>query len=221
MLGLTFINSMIAENPIFNFDISDRSIINTMFNYQLGALIISSICLLMTFLFANKLRLRYMSFNRKGKMQKSKLLLLKEDGYWEEDGWGYGLIVVFIIFIYSLSAFFSTNLKADFSLFNSIIVIPIAAANAFNEEVMYRVSYVTMGSNETKSNFYGLFMGTFVFGLAHYSGFIPNGLIGALMSAYMGFFFSKSIQETKGIYWAFFIHFILDLVILIIFFNGI
>jgi len=76
-----------------------------------------------------------------------------------------------------------------------------------------------MGDNETNSSLYGLIMGSVVFGIFHYWGVTPSGIFGVLISAYLGYFLAKSIQETKGFYWAFIIHFMLDVVILIFIFN--
>ena len=77
----------------------------------------------------------------------------------------------------------------------------------FTEEAIFRLPYVTMGANDTASRTYGLLMGSLVFGIFHYWGIAPNGVAGALMSAFLGFFLAKSIQETKGFFWAFTIHF--------------
>ena len=100
-----------------------------------------------------------------------------------------------------------------------IMVIPLAATNAFTEEVIFRLSYVSIGKSETKSSLYGLIMGSLVFGILHYWGVAPNGILGVFLSAYLGYFLAKSIQETKGFFWAFTIHFMLDVIILIFIFN--
>lgn len=62
-------------------------------------------------------------------------------------------------------------------------------------------------------------MGSVVFGVIHYWGIAPNGLFGVLLSALLGLFLAKSIQETKGFYWAFKIHFLLDVIIMLFIFN--
>lgn len=99
------------------------------------------------------------------------------------------------------------------------MVIPLAASNAFVEEVIFRLSFVTIGANETNSNANGIIMGSVKFGLFHYIGVFPNGIIGAIMSAYLGYFLARSIQETKGFYWAFMIHFLLDVFFLFFILN--
>jgi ABC-type antimicrobial peptide transport system permease subunit len=50
------------------------------------------------------------------------------------------------------------------------------------------------------------------FGVAHYFG-IPGGLIGAALSIFMGWILSKAMLETRGLFWAWWIHFLSDVVI--------
>lgn len=76
-----------------------------------------------------------------------------------------------------------------------------------------------MGANETNSRIYGLVMGSLVFGVLHYWGAAPNGLLGAIMSTILGFVLANSIQETRGFFWAFTIHFMLNLPILLFILN--
>lgn len=125
-----------------------------------------------------------------------------------------------MIIIIGVVSFFQTySLGFHFNLVTILMVFPIAASNAFIEEVIFRLPYVTMGNNEGISSLYGLIMGSVVYGVIHYWGAVPNGLFGVLLSAYLGYFLSKSIYETKGFYWAFFIHFLLDVVILMFLLN--
>jgi membrane protease YdiL (CAAX protease family) len=51
-----------------------------------------------------------------------------------------------------------------------------------------------------------------IFGVAHYWG-NPGGLLGILAAVFLGWVLSKSILETKGIFWAWLIHFQQDVII--------
>lgn len=53
-----------------------------------------------------------------------------------------------------------------------------------------------------------------IFGVAHFSG-MPHGLIGMLKAGLLGWFLAKSVIEKQGIFWAWSIHFIQDVVIYI------
>jgi hypothetical protein len=51
------------------------------------------------------------------------------------------------------------------------------------------------------------------FGLAHYLFGSPPDVIGFLMTGFLAWLIGKSMLETKGIIWAWFIHFLPDVVI--------
>ncbi len=50
------------------------------------------------------------------------------------------------------------------------------------------------------------------FGFAHYYG-MPNGIVGVLMAGVLGWLLGKSMLETRGLFWAWFIHFCQDILI--------
>jgi len=50
------------------------------------------------------------------------------------------------------------------------------------------------------------------FGIGHFYG-IPYGVIGVLMAGFLGWFLGKSMLETRGLGWAWFIHFWQDVLI--------
>ncbi len=53
------------------------------------------------------------------------------------------------------------------------------------------------------------------FGLAHYFG-VPNGMTGVLLAGIGGWFFAKSMIETRGIAWAWFLHFLADFTVYLV-----
>ena len=65
-----------------------------------------------------------------------------------------------------------------------------------------------LGANEL------ILLSAIIFGLVHFGG-MPHGIIGMLMAGFLGWFLAKSIVETEGIFWAWLIHFIQDIVIYI------
>jgi membrane protease YdiL (CAAX protease family) len=90
-------------------------------------------------------------------------------------------------------------------------VVCYAALNAFNEEMTYRAPMLTtlepaVGSTQA------LWLAAVFFGVAHYFG-TPGGLTGAALSVFMGWILGKAMVETRGLFWAWWIHFLSDLVI--------
>lgn len=217
MLIITGVFMSASINSWFNFNLFEQAFMNDQLNYQLSGLVLAMVTLGITYLFADKTKLSYLNFNREGKILTEPFLGIIEEGEWEEDGWNYALIMTVIMGITAFIGLFQNGFS--FSLTNSLMAIGFAAMNAFTEEVIFRLSYVTMGANETSSKRYGVIMGSIVFGTIHYWGVMPNGILGVIMSLFLGYFLTKSMQETKGFFWAFMIHFMLDIVIMLLLFN--
>ncbi len=91
-------------------------------------------------------------------------------------------------------------------------VLLFAAINAFNEEAYYRLSLLStltsvIGRTHT------LLINIVFFGMAHWLYGSPPALLGFLLTGFLAFLMGKSILETKGLFWAWFIHFLPDVVI--------
>jgi hypothetical protein len=84
-------------------------------------------------------------------------------------------------------------------------VLLAAACNAFTEEVSYKASFLSVLEGPVGPR-QALLMVAAYFGLGHYYG-VPYGVAGVLMAALMGWLLAKSMQETRGLFWAWFIHF--------------
>lgn len=84
-------------------------------------------------------------------------------------------------------------------------ILLAAALNAFNEEMSYKASLLCvleypLGARQA------LYMTAVFFGIGHYYG-VPYGVIGVLLATFLGWILAKSMQETRGMFWAWFIHF--------------
>ena len=117
-----------------------------------------------------------------------------------------GLIVFSLIFgnVPSLQ-----SLKNAFPLF---LLVPIfAASNAFGEEMIYRAPW--LGALEVPVGpVHTLLMTAVYFGLGHFYG-VPYGILGVVMAFIPGWLIGKSMLETRGFFWAWFIHFCMDTVV--------
>jgi membrane protease YdiL (CAAX protease family) len=86
-----------------------------------------------------------------------------------------------------------------------------AAINAIGEEFEYRS--MLLSRLEPAFGPRQAIVMTFVFfGVQHYYG-APSGPFGVLLSAFLGWVMAKSMIETRGIVWAFFLHFVADFLI--------
>ena len=144
-------------------------------------------------------------------VEPSKLIGMKKPEPWLKIG-----LIFAAIFTVGTFIFLIGTTPPSFSQFiQAIPLIPvsilIAAINAFNEEFTLRAAPLSelwkiIGKKQ------GLLITTLYFGMGHYYG-TPNGIIGVALSAFLGWFLGKSLLETRGIFWAWFIHFLPDIVI--------
>ncbi|HQF87539.1 MAG TPA: CPBP family intramembrane metalloprotease [Acidobacteriota bacterium] len=90
-------------------------------------------------------------------------------------------------------------------------VLFCALLNAFSEEISFRASLVaplhrTVGKNQAMA------LTAVFFGLAHYAGGVPLAVFPTLvMTGFLGWLMAKSLIETKGLGWAWFIHAVADI----------
>lgn len=91
------------------------------------------------------------------------------------------------------------------------MVLLLAAMNAFSEELTYRASLLGTldGVIEPRQ---ALYLTSLFFGLAHFYG-VPYGVVGVVMSTFLGWMLGKAMLETRGFFWAWFIHFWQDVAI--------
>ena len=107
------------------------------------------------------------------------------------------------------------NLPSSAALSRLLPMLPFvllfAAMNAFNEEMTYRACIIPTleGSlNPTPS----VLIAASFFGIGHFYG-VPYGIVGVLMSTFLGWFLGKAMVETRGFFWAWLIHFLQDVMI--------
>jgi membrane protease YdiL (CAAX protease family) len=90
-------------------------------------------------------------------------------------------------------------------------VLIAAVLNAFNEEMTYKASFLSVLENVVGKPQALMLMAAY-FGIGHFYG-IPYGVIGVLMAGFLGWFLGKSMLETRGLFWAWLIHFVQDVLI--------
>ena len=91
------------------------------------------------------------------------------------------------------------------------VVLLAAALNAFNEEMTYKASLLAVLVDAVGSR-QALWMVAAYFGLAHFYG-VPYGVIGVVLASFLGWILAKSMLETRGLAWAWLIHFCQDVLI--------
>jgi membrane protease YdiL (CAAX protease family) len=135
---------------------------------------------------------------------------------WTTFGRNYAIISVGLLLFFLIPALQPSlaNLTVGLLLFAAVC----AAMNSFAEEFLYRSALIPQvlplfGKGAT------LMLVPAWFGLAHYFG-VPNGLTGVLLAGVGGWFFAKSMIETRGIAWAWFLHFLADFTVYLLLLLG-
>lgn len=131
---------------------------------------------------------------------------------WTRFGRNYAIISVGLLLLFLIPALKPS--LANFSVGLLLFAGVCAAMNAFAKEFLYRSAWIPQvlplfGKGAT------LMLVPAWFGLAHYFG-VPNGLTGVLLAAIGGWFFAKSMIETRGIAWAWFLHFLADFTVYLV-----
>lgn len=98
------------------------------------------------------------------------------------------------------------------------IAVAVALVNSLVEELIFRVA-VIQALEATWPAVAISAASAVLFGVPHYFG-KPGGPVGVLLAGFMGWLLTASILQTGGIGWAWFIHFVLDVVILVMVFAA-
>jgi membrane protease YdiL (CAAX protease family) len=127
---------------------------------------------------------------------------------------GPALLVVFGV---ALPLFLYFTVYPDFTERGRILrflpwILLVAALNAASEEFQFR-SVLLAHLRNVVSPAEGAWLTAVLFGLGHYYG-QPSGPLGVVMACIAGWFWARSMIETRGFVWAFFIHLVQDIVIL-------
>jgi membrane protease YdiL (CAAX protease family) len=136
---------------------------------------------------------------------------MKKPEPWTRIGTIFAVVFVIVIIVYLMLSS-TPSLEA---VIKALPLIPaallIAVINSFNEEFTLRAAPISellsaIGKKQA------LMITTVLFGLGHFYG-VPSGILGVLLSSFLGWFLGKSMLETKGFFWAWLIHFLPDALI--------
>lgn len=131
---------------------------------------------------------------------------------WTRFGRNYAIISVGLLLLFLIPSFGPSIAGATPGIV--VFAAACAAMNAFAEEFLYRAALIPqvlpiIGKGST------LLLLPVWFGLAHWFG-VPSGLTGVILAAIGGWFFAKSMIETRGIVWAWLLHFLADFTVYLV-----
>lgn len=148
------------------------------------------------------------------KVKPVKWLGIKENTRWKRFGVQTGIFLTVGILVYLLSANAMSSTRKFLLVIKYIPVIMIfASVNAFYEEILYRASLLSVIEGVIGGK-HALWITSLNFGIGHFFG-VPSGIIGVILASFLGYILGKSILETRGFFWAFLLHFLMDFCIYI------
>jgi membrane protease YdiL (CAAX protease family) len=91
------------------------------------------------------------------------------------------------------------------------VILLAAVLNAFTEEINYKASFLSV-LEDVVGKHQALWLMAAYFGIWHFYG-VPYGVIGVILAGFLGWLLGKSMLETRGLFWAWFLHFVQDVFI--------
>ena len=124
-------------------------------------------------------------------------------------------ISIIISAVTAVIIYFQVIRETEISINRILTVLPFsivfALSNSFVEQSITRLGVVVVLKDKLTDKTIPL-ISALIFGTVHYWG-NPGGFSGVILAGFLGWFLAKSILETKGIFWAWLIHFLQDVII--------
>lgn len=212
-VGIFQIRSIAAA---YKFTTHKNALIDKNIKFQSTQLILAGIVLLIVYFLSPENFKTFFQFgNVYARIGKIAWLGVTGNETWLEIALGMGFFITLATGIFMYLQVKKAGIKISGVLMNSEIwfwVIIFSAMNAFSEEVIFRMGIVFPLYSQMATPVILLISGI-VFGLPHYFG-QPSGMIGVLMAGFLGWLLAMSVVETQGIFLAWAIHFVQDIVII-------
>lgn len=134
----------------------------------------------------------------------------KKGQTWKHIGWNFTIVISVVTA--AVIFFSSPEINYQQLLLHLPIAVGFALINSFVEETITRLGVVVSLKDKIPDSSIAILSGV-LFGTVHYWG-TPGGFGGVLLAGFLGWLLAKSILETKGIFWAWLIHFCQDVIII-------
>jgi len=210
------LNGLVSK---INTRLSNDVYLNSHSKYQVALLSLSFIVLLLTYLQEpQNFKLLFSIGDISAPVNPVQWFGIGENRTWVFSGLYLSLIITLgtLSFVYIQFRKLKINAKEIFPYV--IWILAFSLTNSFSEEAIFRLGVISPLFGAIEASNLNL-LSAVIFGLVHFGG-MPHGLIGMLMAGFLGWFLAKSVIETQGIFWAWLIHFIQDVVIYVGFVVG-
>lgn len=180
--------------------------------YQLVSLVLAGVVLLVLRLARRDVFARYFRIGSvRAPAERNPVFGIKAGESWRRVGWTLTVIITAVTgLVIGLQFFKGFTLTRPLTL---LLWVPLlATVNAFVEEALTRFGVVVALDGYLPQGTVALISGL-VFGTVHYFG-TPGGPVGVVMAGVLGWVLARSVLETRGLLWAWWIHFVQDVIII-------
>lgn len=190
-----------------------KNVLGLFFLYQLITLGVSGLVILGTWLTTGRQLNFFHVGNWSAPATPVKLLGISAKDNWRRIGFTFAVIISGMTLMFMIiNTYGDLGAIAPRTWLLAIgCAVPLSIVNAFNEEIITRWS-IAEGFTGSLTK-YAPWVSAVIFGSVHYFG-TPGGVIGSVMAGFLAWFATRSIQDTKGLGWAWVIHFVQDMIIL-------
>ena len=140
----------------------------------------------------------------------------KDNETWQRFG-SFFAVIVFVLLLAGTLLANLPRLGVD-NLIKALPLLPLAllfaAMNGVYEEIVFRAAPLSQLVNVV-GNRHALLITIAYFGLGHFYGSVPSGVMGVALAAFFAYIMGKAMLETKGIVWPFICHFAADAAVFI------
>lgn len=196
----------------FSITLVDNNFVDARLKYQIATMGIALLVLANTCVLAPQNARRFYKFGEvDASCEPVKWLDIKSTDRWGKVGTTFVVIVSLATaaFVYFNVARGQSIAPENARLLPFLLLL--AAMNAFTEEAITRLSVVTALDGVVPRHVVYI-VSALIFGVPHFFG-VPGGVLGSLMAGFLGWLLARSIAETSGMFWAWFIHFLQDVLI--------
>jgi membrane protease YdiL (CAAX protease family) len=208
--GILFLSGQASKIGV---TVNQNSYVNFQFNYQLMLLGIALVSLVFSYLQNPESVKSILSLgNISAAGEELKILGIKQGDSWLKTGISLSIVISVVTGIFMYFQLESQNVDYGLLSMGFLWIILFSLTNSFSEEMIYRVG-INGPLMDVLSPGKIFLISAVIFGAAHFQG-MPSGIIGILLAGLLGYILSKSVHETNGIFWAWLIHFLQDVIII-------
>jgi len=212
LISIALIFKLFSFSKVIGLQVSENEFIASQFSYQVLLFLLALITIIALYILNSEVMGRFLSVGNIGASASPVPLFgIKEGESWLSLGLSLSFFITLITAVFMYFQVRASGLSMD--LLTPLLgwVLFFSLTNSLSEELIFRAG-IAGALYEVVSPASLMLISAVIFGLAHYGG-MPNGIVGMLMAGVLGWLLMKSVLETHGIFWAWFIHFLQDVVI--------